>query len=670
MSQHYLNGQQVQEPRGWSDFEMVLERDPKDRIIGVKAPLTVTFVEGSYRTLRDIFEQDVCEIIPYEVRESCGSVSLPVLRGSIVLADVDWNLSKCQAECTIVDDSIYARIRNNWRVPISPQSPESMNGVAITPVTFRDIEVFDPSDPVGDYLTPTRAMYDWYQCFEHAVAYVSDGLIPIVSDWYAALPDNERWAVVRGFQLRTGNTNPERQQVVYTFTELWSEMAKMYNLYMCVVRDANGNPVVRIEPDEYWFGPDVLRDYPSQPDLVQSIDRNQLYSRVDIGSEDAQSNRSGINGSLPYTPLGTFFLEEYSFEGACNQDEILDLMAEWLRCSNRIELAVVSGSQEHDDTIFLVQYTATTDQATKTDYFTEGGPWLYNVAGLNVNVLNRHNLPGNVGIPLAADTAAFLAERTASVANPSWTNLVPTGGTQVPIFILGNTFQFDDDYTFPFFDAGDNYGGTTVQGNPVPALQSVYDAPVAGWYVFRASINWEVLSGEFSSPECNPRPRVRLTFIRYNAANTQLSFAHFFSDPSTVQGAGIQNFTIAHGFGLQPTDRVRVFASFDDLGRQQPCALPYGVTVAMRPGSTLGTIFTPIAGGAVTSIDPGAARIVTLNFERHMTATDWVDILSDPRPAFRVAPDATSFRTGHFAKISRRTDGRTTFDLISPRNTI
>ena len=55
-------------------------------------------------------------------------------KGAVIIADVKFNLTRCEAECSIADDGIGSRIINNMEIPVSPNATVTKNSVEITAV--------------------------------------------------------------------------------------------------------------------------------------------------------------------------------------------------------------------------------------------------------------------------------------------------------------------------------------------------------------------------------------------------------------------------------------------------------------------------------------------------------------------------------------------------------
>jgi hypothetical protein len=649
---HYIDGIEVNEPNEWPDFEQEIARDFDKRMVTVQYPGDATFTKGGYRRLRDMFMQSDCGIAVYEAYDECDGVRILLVRANIILADCEWNLNRCEVSCSLVDDGIMARIDNNRKIPMSPRADLSKNGVPITPALDIPLEVF--ATQTGAYLPDPRKAFDWLAVMQNAVQYLTDSNITLVSSWYNSLPDNERWAMLSGHQLRSADTAVNADRITYTFEDLFQDMAKTYNLWMVVQRDNNGNPFIVIEQEEALFSTAVAADFPWQDNLVQSVDRDQLWATVTIASKEALRNQDNVQ-SLPYLILQGFSEESFAFTGICNTDAELDLKRVFAWDTNLIE-SVIGPNTNHPELVFFIQYDRTTNQATRNDWLNPGGlPVLYNEAGMNSKVLNRYALPSNVGSNVAPQTASFRARRTSTGVDYIDNS---TGFNPSPI-VDPAPFQAT------LVDPGSNY------------TPSTYTAPAQGYYVIRVTRLWQIVENSFALAGFGPQlflQKKLLSKIFIRRRNSLSVVVQTFQDQRGFEGAQFNIFTPAglyehvfsQGMQLNAGDTVEVLFQF--IGSVSFGA-PAGQVVARDlPNSIFESTFVATGGGVLTNVDVDAARIITYDFERFTPATRWANMLGDPSLAVRVAPDE-NLKLGHIATATRNiSKGTTTYTLICKRD--
>jgi hypothetical protein len=644
---HYINGIPVVEPKEWRNFEQEIVRDLERRTISTKYPGSSTFTRGAYRMLRDMFVAEDCGIVEYQCTETCAGQTLLVVTANIILADCKWNLNRCEVECSLVDDGVDARITNNRGIPISPTADRSKNDVPIDPVGGIGIGMFNTvnGNPISG-----RIMYDWLECMQHAVQYMTDANVTLVSDWYTNLPDEERYAITTGFQIRTADTTQIGTRVVYKFEDLFMEIAKKYNLWLVVERDVNGIPVVRIEQEGYTFADVPAAQFEYQDNLIQSVDREQLWARVDVGSENALKNQGAVQ-SLPFLVLQGFSTEEFHFETECNTDAVLDLVNKWIIDTNTIQV-ILGGDSSHDEDNVIIQYDRSTNEAVSSDWYNPLGlPSLYNERLMNINVLNRYDLPSNVGVFYSALDAGFEARSNAAGTPVTDTTTTSTIGTYA-------------NAAFPdiILDPGGNYA------------PSDYTAPAQGFYVFEVRRLWEVTENTFPVvvPDVQKRAISKIALLRYNSSNVLQAIAEFSSsglvqEPGVFTPAGNYLHSVTQGFVMNAGDYVRVQFRFDFTSGFDPAASGT-ITANDRPESIFGTSFVATGGGVITNIDPQDARVIVYEFDRITSAARWKALTNNPTLAIDVAPD-TDLKRGHVKSAKRNIyKGTTSYSLICKRS--
>ena len=697
---HRINGNLItDEPGGWSDFTEDLLRDTEERIIYLKYPNTLLFVGDGYQTLRQLFLDGFCTEATYQLEQFCNGGWQVLCDAAIIIADIKWNLSKCTADTPITDTAVGGRILNNKSVKTFSLAELSKSGVAITPVPKIDLEVYDPAASEPTYIGTTRIGYDWKLCMQHLIAFITDGEVGFRSDWYDALPDDERFCLVNGVNLR--NASIEARPPEYNFKDLW-ELAWRADNLMAGIEQTQTGPVFRVETEDYWYGNDGTIVLLSQEDLEQSIDTDLLYGSVNMGSEAAIKNEAiASKYSLPYVGLRTFSEESYALEGQCNTDNALDLVLPFIVCSNAIEDAVVNNDDGNDDEVFVIQYDRTTSKAVKRSYLTsDAEPWLYNERFLNLNVVRRWRLPASGVTYFADEDAAFRAERT--IVGGSYDQRIDTQG-ELGVVQVDQIFRFDNDYTPPNFDISDVWGNGTTPGNPVSQADSRYTAParlLVGFeigQVIRVT-DYEKGIGFPAGPSINdffvlPTIKVR----HYNSAGTLLNeyvrtvapIGSQFSDSAffpPLRAVGTYTNIMFQEVYMQANDYVEVWFKGETwLQRnpftrtvqfnQQPVPPNSGnrpehyIRYELSEGSYVRTVYVATFGGEVVTGSPDEFYSTKLEYTRHIDNVGWGVIRSNFADAIRVAHDEETVRRGYARNVSRKlASGDTEWELIANRD--
>lgn len=668
---HLVNGIQVEEPERYTDLKEEVERSVTNRLISGKFPFQLSFIGDGYALLRSYYLDDYCTIVPYELQQYVSGIWTRISLGEIIVADITFELTRGKANTTITDLGAGSRIMPNKDIVIYPSADKTKNGDDVTPAPALSIEIYDPAAALGTYLSPARTGYDWLACMDHLVQSISDGRVTVVSDWYNALPDDERYAMFNGSEVRSHNTATFAPG--FNFTDLFNGLARPYDLWAAV--ESNGDDaILRIEPSAYFFGSGTGPSFPNTDGLEQSVDTRLLYQLVRLGSEGAVKNElADAAYSLPYITLRTFSKEEFHLEGTCNTDSILDLTNKFVTDTNAIEHAAINSSNGNDEKVFIIQYDQNTNKAVKGEYLDPGvPPYLYNPGLYNEQIINRYRLPAAGVVYYAPQTAEFRAEYT--TANPSFQNLASTLGTDTTT----TTQVFDNDYAAPNNDVANNWGNGTTQGNPVSSADSRYTAPAQGFYQFSELLIWEIAQNTAqdaliigSSTPALASIAARTIYSRFSSGNTLLQSAVYTSVFAEQVTQGTFEQTFQHGFSLNTGDYVvvtRLFISTPAQGTIFGPSPSFSTDVRFLPGSSLFTSFVALGGGRLTPPDPDQYYATLLKFKRHLSITEWLAYKADISQQISVSENE-NMRIGYVRKISRTVhNGETEWEIICNRN--
>lgn len=646
MLKFFLNGQEVNSPRDWMDLEQELVRSYDDRTISTTYQNTVTFTGEAYELIAGVHRaQGYCAEVSFEVQESCNGMWQVACRGTIMLSDAEWNETRCEVEVSIVDNGIGARVDNNKGIPVSPTAVLSKNGAEITAVDPLALVMFDPYD--GTDISGARRVFDWFDCVRHAIAYMTDGAVTMTSDWYEALPDDERYAIAYGNDLRVSGVAYNRFN--YAWKDLFYELAKAYNLWVFAGETTAGQSFLRIEPESATFEDAGTLEILNVDNLMRMIDTDRLPASVVVGC-DSEIRELQSDHSLPFVSMLGHSEEVFHFTGVCNTNEELDLTNKWITGNNAIEEVVLDGVDDFDKDIFIVQYDKGTGKATQGQYLNQGAaPYLYNEKLLNARILERYDLPSPVGSNNGPIVSDMQATATPAVVFPTFYHPVSS-------IINCNTeaiLQFDDDYTLPNFDNGNVWGNGTTQGAPVSQANSRYKASAQGYYQFDTLIRWALFSSvptysPFSVPNClYGRVGVRLLVKTFSVLDVQIGPTQTFTTPGQyLPGNYADQFTF--GVSLGTGEYVVVYYQLCTLGSitstqaEMPC---FNFPAPEPDPGTIGTTWGLIEGCMIRTtlvVNGGyivpmyTSRIERYEFDRSVPLQDWTAMVSNPEDNIRI----------------------------------
>lgn len=703
---HYLNDQEVDEPKGWADFTQVIERNEELRFIGVKYEGAVTFYNGplgGHDRLRELYNDSSCQIIAYRVTQECQGVQQTAFEASIIIREIDWNINKCTATTTVADNSYGSYIVNNAEITLRPTSTQAKLGTEISPAEEILVGVYDPNAPSGYINVPyvsgqpgSPTMWDWRDAMSHAVRYMSEGVITgISSEWYNNLnPENERYALTSGYLLRNPGVVDAAVQYstervpLYSFNRLWQNMWKKYDLWSAIETDYNGDVVLRVEPREYFFGSTVAVTHDDQDDLIQGTDLTQLYARVKVGSE-VTIKGVAPDASLPFLFLMGFTEEDYHIPISCNTSATLDLITDFIIDSNVIETVLLNASTEdsYDDDVFMIQYgfIDLADPpyfAVKFDYITPGTtPYNYNFGLLNQEVLKRIKLLGAIQY-ITQETDGFLAEmNTGPLVYRSYTGTFGLGTFTEPV--TPQQHRFNQDFPPRGDDPNNNYGNGTTQGNQVSEANSRYTASQQGLFGFEFQLIWQVYDMEASLPLSGTKPvALRVLMERYDVSNVLVDTPYDVTsayttitqpDPASLKIFHEPDAPVYMNVGDYVVLKFQFLIGEASLIQSGVNEWQYELRIyrAGTPGQTFissywKTNYVAGQGGIIIASDHEEIYQNTFKYVRHVPLEDWLFMVSDPTAYVQVGPGQVPTLPGYARRLARNVNtGNVDIELIA-----
>lgn len=491
----YFDNTIVSNPINFDELSENITRNDDLRGVFHKIESKLTFTEDAYAYLYNKKQSDgYCEFVSLIITKQCGSNIETIFEGNIRISDVVFNLSKCIAECQIEDNSYGARIFNNKNIKTFINSGKSKNGVAITPVATIPMRFYTPS--TGILNLNIINCFDVMETLTYLVKFMTDGQMNVISDWYTALPIDERICLTTGKELRT-RQHLNLDVPCIAFDELFKELNKKYNLGISIEK-INNVQTLRIEPMTYFFDTNNSITTANIPDLEEYINTYLLYSEVSVGSNKTADFDNTID-SMPPIRFLTFNEESYIIQGQCNIDRKLDLVSSYIIDSNVIEEVrfTNTNSTTYDNDIFMIQYEY--DVATPLfpyksvmwNDITAQPPVFFNKVLTNSSVCDRWNMQGAIAQYLNATDNTFRA--TQSVISSLYRPY--SSYTPATINTAYGPVPFDNDSTGGNFDNGNNYNTTTYR----------YTAQANGIYTFEVTQLYTLQDQEWQGV-CQPFP--------------------------------------------------------------------------------------------------------------------------------------------------------------------
>ena len=289
-----------------------------------------------------------CELVRVSVQYICASGTWEKLvDGYIVVTECNFILDRCQVKTKLYDETFSTKINNNKSIPFSLRLTASKNGTPITPPAFQLLYVYNPG--VSFYTEPAWA-YTIYDTFAHLVNCMSDGLVDFDSTYFAAsYPQNDVLFYTNGQSIRI----KAGSEILATFEGLYNALRSKLNLGMGFEKQANGRPLLRIEPIAYFQQSTPSSNLYDQPEIEMQFDTSKLYQAAEFGNELYLEVGQCNNGETPcefvQTPFRGFRDETFGFAGQCNTSNILNLKtSEIIFDTNLIQDIVVFNNTGYD----------------------------------------------------------------------------------------------------------------------------------------------------------------------------------------------------------------------------------------------------------------------------------------------------------------------------------
>ena len=661
-----IDGIQIQHPDGWDDFTQEIIRDDENRIIRYDYPIKLTFYGDGHDLIEAKYQQAYNSVMTLQVYKSDGPNMTLFVQAIIKMSNCIWSITyngRPSVEVEIDDIAFQAYYFANRKTPVGVGGELTLLGEPVTPITPISLTLFTIGTGANDY--PGRTAYDIKAVMNYFISVVTENQCAFQSTWYDSLPDDERLCILTGINLR----DPSLSQIapIVSLEDLFNELWRKYNLYL-VIENPIQNPVIRLEDQSYVFGNTNATEINFIEGLTRSLDFEQLYGRIKIGS-DKFIKEFGNNFQLYYLPFLAFVEEEYSIQNPIATEKELLLMSNFVIDHNAIANALENNSTEFDEEIFLIQYDQTTGIATKGTYFPTLTPSnrFYNEQLLNSNVLARFNLLGNAVMNSGLPDTDFLASTTTpqngtvfvAVANPS--NAITAYDE--------DAFPFQDDSTPPNFDTGNNYDNTTFE----------FTAPISGFYRFQSAITVEFFG---YTGGINFNAGLLVAFFRNGTTqitDAQVLFKRlaFPTEPAFEIPQGLPNGALFNT-GLNPGSFLITssFTIFLDQGDILSTKVKLSI-FAFQTGSlnfslygTFANILSPITGGIYEGNNPDLLYIGQYDAKAiPISESQWADILANPQGFIEIDTNGSDKRIAYIKTITRNVNtGQADISLTFNRN--
>jgi len=654
MFRFYLDNTLVSDPINWNDFEENIVRDDVIKGLLPRYDVKLNFNAGGYDYIYGKYlTGGYCQLIEIRIDIDCGTGNYTnYFSGYIFVSDCVFNINRCIAECSIIDDNYGARIFNNKSIKAYFDSGKSKNGVDITNPTQHAMQFFSPWNV--SYFAQTRNVIMLYDAFRYLVDFMTDGLVSFESDYldYNTLVNVKndqanKVSILTGEELRLF----QHDNVPFlSFDDLFKEVNKKFPIMFTIYKNAyTGQPIIKIENEDYFYNTSTALTIDNIPDIKQSFSNEKLYANIKFNAP--YKDYDGVLYHFPQTRFFSFLKEEYYFATECNTDNTLDLTANFISDSNIIEGVVdtQTGEGGYDEDVFLIEgmpLTPTTLARADFSPITGGQPWYYNQHLQNNFIAERHLLANDIALYLNNSGDGFMASKTTDAY------LIPIG-SPLSISIASpyesGALAFQDETTLPNFDTNGNYNNTTYR----------YTSPANGVYTFETSVIYEIASIAASD---------FIVYLRYDVydASNVLQYTYYSNVQQTLPASAnvVNTITSIDGFFVPDTYYVIVrlgVKPVEDLVIFNILAL-----LTAFPNSYFKTSSIENGGGVYQENQPSNYFVSKYNFDYPLSKSGYDLIKLDLSQAININYSATTNKKCWIRKIDRKlATGETKFELIS-----
>lgn len=222
----YLDGTEVEDPKGWDNSEKKIELVEKYRGVFVEYINKVVFVKDGYDYIKGLVDAN----------GFCGEVAVGIyvlnglnydiyFEGIIKLNDVIIFESKCEIECSIEDANLTSLLNNLGTTKVLFNRTKTITGQALSTVEYTCNAHKATNTTTSVIYDQSRTMYKVFDSFQYILNYISDNRITFVSDIFSTEVSN---LVPPTFNSAILFTNPGVDlvgagNVVITYTNAFSE---------------------------------------------------------------------------------------------------------------------------------------------------------------------------------------------------------------------------------------------------------------------------------------------------------------------------------------------------------------------------------------------------------------------------------------------------------------
>ena len=351
-----IDGADRGQPTNADDFSVNITEDTAINTRIVSFDNDLKFTGGMYEYLYDkLIDTGGCALIDVEVQHLCSGIWKRLTNGYIIISECAFQLDKCSVQTKLYDNSFSSKINNNKSIPFPLNGTISKNLQTVVPPVQRKVFLFKPSN--GEYQYPCYGV-GVYDAFKQLVSAMSDNLIDFDSNYFAFdfTTDGNFILVTTGLSI----INESKDPAIVSFQELYTALNKKLRLGMVIETQANGRPLLRIEPATYFNQQGAQVNLYDQPNILLKYDVAQQYASINFGSNPYLEQHECNNGETACTFFQNSFKgfrdETFGLIGECNTTAVLNLSSDQIVFdTNVIEDTYVHSNENYNNDTFIIE---------------------------------------------------------------------------------------------------------------------------------------------------------------------------------------------------------------------------------------------------------------------------------------------------------------------------
>lgn len=607
-------------PEGWKEITLAIERNADLNIALLSFTSNVTFLGDGYDFLFNEYTLNYNNSVDVTIERLSDTTEdyVTEFEGRILLTEVVFNLDKHTALTAIEDRSFSSRISTRLANKAILDSEFSVNGVKIAVTPSFAMDFFRENGTYTGNLAD-RKVYEVKATLDFLVRFMTDDEVKgVVSSYLSDISNFNQGLlyILTPKELRL----KDQDAPDVSFEQVFKNLQRTHNLSFAFEKDSNGDPVMRVEDQEFFFDTTEALEIRDIKNLELSTNSDKVFSHLEVGNEISTT------GAFPTDVRFFVFKEEqYAIQGKSVFNSPLDLKNDFITDTNVFMDIIENNNDEYDDEILIVEGHFQGIEALRFP----SPVFHYNEGFRNNEIINRflNGIPNSVAKFLTApSTTCLIGANTQALLT-------------APVSITSAQLLFTNESS-PFFDSGSNYVSTPDINNNL----SYYLVPFDDTFGFRYNINFDInfeRKTVFTTPdEANDASlRIEIKAIRltndFNTVLQSIDETRFYllnSDNNLeIVGQGALNTSIVN------FDRTVSFNPL--LGEKIIIAIVIRIlntnslnsfTMDMLPSSDFGCLGSQGDGGVFQVIEPSDYRAQLYKFIKNVSLSDIRKILVNP----------------------------------------